>query len=320
MKSIAVTLKGMEEIAKGEIKGQTKKITEGRILFETSNIKQLEKAKTLTKLYEYLKHFKFKKEEDIYEKAKKIKFPINKNFVVRCYREGKHNFKSKNVESKIGEIIFEKGYKVNLKNPKTTIYIEIINDTCIIGVLHKKDMQKRKYKIRMNSASINACIAAGMVRLAKVEKKHHIIDPFCKDGVIVIETALQGVKSVYGLDESLNNVKNSKVNAQVAKVKVSISKAEIDWLETKFEEGTIDRIITNPPFPSKNRKLSEIEKITKELMQQAKFVLKKDGLLVLITQNSKLIEKYAKEYGFKLTKELTIIIGGSIYKAQVFKP
>lgn len=321
MKAIAVTLNGMEEIAAGEItKTKTKKLTKGRILFETKSLKPLEKARTITKLYKYLKHFTFNKEEDIYKEAKKIKFPVKKNFVVRCYREGKHRFKSKNVEAKIGEIIFERGHKVKLKNPETTVYTEIIENMCLIGILYKKDMQKRGYKIRTNPASINACLAAGMIKLAKVKKEHTIIDPFCKDGVIIIEAALQGIKKIYGFDENLNNIKNSRINAQLAKAKVSVGKAEIDWLDTKFEKETVDRIITKPPFPAKHQNKSEIEKTTKELMNQAKFILKKDGILVIATQNPELIEKYAKENNFKLIKEINIILGDTTYKVEAFKP
>jgi len=298
MKAVAVTLTGIEPLAMEEIKElvktKAKKLADGRILFETKTLKPLEKARTITKLYQYITHFTFKNEEDIYKKAKKTKIPIKKNFAVRCYREGKHNFKSKNVEASLGEVIFERGHKVNLEKPETTVYAEIIQNTCIIGILHKKDMQKRKYKVRLNPASINACLAAAMIRLAETKPQHVLVDPFCKDGVIVIEAALMGIKKVYGLDESMNNVKNARINSQMAKINISIGKAEIDWLDTKFEKNSVDRIITNPPFPARHKNKAEVEKTTKELLNQAKYVLKPEGLLVTVTQDSSLLDQYAK--------------------------
>lgn len=324
MKAIAVTLTGIEDVTSEEIKGiikvKTKKITDGRILFETKTLKPLEKARTITKLYQYITHFTFKNEEDIYKKAKKLKMPIKKNFAVRCYREGEHDFKSKNVEYGLGEIIFERGNKVNLEKPTTTVYVEIIQDTCIIGILYKKDMQKRKYKVRLNPASINASLAAAMIRLAETKPQHVLVDPFCKDGVIIIEAALMGVKKVYGLDESMNNVRNARINSQMAKVNISINKTEVDWLDTKFEKQSVDRIITNPPFPARHKSLQDVEKTTKELLNQAKYVLKPEGLLVTVTQDSSLLDKYAKENGFKLVKKLDVNIGDLIYKLQAFKP
>lgn len=324
MKAIAATLNGIESIAAEEIKeitkAKAKKIAEGRLLLETKSLKPLEKARTIKTLYFYLKHFSFKTEEEIYEQAKKIKFPIKESFAARCHREGSHDFKSKNVEQKIGEIIFEKGHKVDLEKPKTTVYIEIIQDTCIIGILYKKDMQKREYKVRLNPASINACLAAAMIRLAETKKWHITVDPFCKDGVIAIEASLMGVKQVYGFDESMNSVKNARINAQLAKASISFGKAEIDWLDTKFEKETVDRIITNPPFPARHRSVQEIEKTTKELISQARYVLKKDGMLVTVTQDSSLIEKYAKENNMGLAKELEVTVGNTVYKLQAFKP
>lgn len=324
MKAIAVTIKGIEEIALEEIreitKAKPKTLTEGRLIFDIKSLKTLEKARTVTKLYKYLKHFTFKKEEDIYKQAKKIKFPIKKDFVVRCHREGSHDFRSKNIEAGIGEIIFKRGNKVNLEKPKTTIYVEIIQNTCITGILHKNDMQKRDYKVRQNPASVNACLAAAMIRFAETKPKHVTVDPFCKDGVILIEAVLQGIKKVHGFDESLNNVKNARINTQMAKTEISIGKAEIDWLDTKFEKESVDRIITSPPFPSKHKNPQEIEKITKEFISQARYILKKDGLLTVIIQDPSILDKHAEANGFRKVKETKVLIGNTVYTLQAFKP
>jgi len=324
MKAVAVALKGTEKIASEEIKelvkAKTKKITDGRLLLETKTLKKLEKARTIRKLYSYIKHFKFKEEKEIYKKAEKLDYPVKKTFVVRCERTGNHKFRSGNIEAKIGEIIFKRGNKVKLKNPETTIHLEIVENTCIIGILHKKDMQKRDYRVRLSQASLNACLAASMARFSEIKKNHTIVDPFCKDGTIAIETGLQGVKKIYCLDESLNNIRNTKINSKLAGIKLETTKAEVDWLDTQFKKATVDRIITMPPCPSKNKKLSDIQKTTKELIHQAKFILKKDGILVTASQNPKIIEKEAKENGLKIIKKMTVTIGNSIYKVEAFKP
>lgn len=181
-------------------------------------------------------------------------------------------------------------------------------------------MQKRDYKARLNPASINACLAAAMIRFAGTKPQHILVDPFCKDGVIIIEAALIGIKKVYGIDESMNNVKNARINAQLAKTDISIGKAEVDWLDTKFEKHSVDRIITNPPFPARHKSRAEIEKTTKEFMNQASYVLKPDGLLLTITQDPSLIDQYAKENSFRLVKKLDIRIGDVIFKLEAFKP
>ncbi|MDP2907508.1 MAG: methyltransferase, partial [Nanoarchaeota archaeon] len=121
-------------------------------------------------------------------------------------------------------------------------------------------------------------------------------------------------------DESMNNVKNARINSQMAKINISIGKAEIDWLDTKFEKHSVDRIITNPPFPARHKNKAEVEKTTKELLNQAKYVLKPEGLLVTVTQDSSLLDQYAKENSLKLIKKLDVSIGDLIYKLEAFKP
>ncbi|MBM3199504.1 methyltransferase [Candidatus Woesearchaeota archaeon] len=324
MKIVCTTLKGLEPVTSEELKQLTKSkpevISDGRLLLQSKNLKSLENARTISTIYEYVAHFSFKTEQELYDKVKKLKIPVKGSFVVRCCREGTHDFKSKNVEVSVGEIIFEQGHKVDLEKPNTTIYVEVVNDVCILGILYKKDLQKRSYKVRLNPASINACLAAAMVRLAKIKPKQVIVDPFCKDGVILIEAALLGAKKVYGFDESMNNVRNAKVNAQVAKVKIEVSKAEIDWLETKFSQTSVDCIVTNPPFPARHRSKEDVEKITKEFMHQAVYVLKKTGLLVFVTQDSSLLDKYAEIEKFKLIKKLEVVLGDTTFSLNVLKP
>ncbi|MCS7123646.1 MAG: THUMP domain-containing protein [Candidatus Aenigmarchaeota archaeon] len=53
----------------------------------------------------------------------------NKKFAVRVNRVGKHNFTSKQVEEKLGELILKSvNSKVKLKNPDITFFVEIRND------------------------------------------------------------------------------------------------------------------------------------------------------------------------------------------------
>ncbi len=324
MKFIAVTLEGIEDIASEEIEelinAKPKKLLNGRIVFETEKLKLLENLRTIKAFYSYITHFKFSKEEEIYKQIEKLDIPIKNSFAVRCNREGNHSFRSKNIEENIGAIIYNRGSKVKLKNPETTVYIEIVKDICLVGILCRNDLQKRNYKIRLNSSSVNACLAAATVRFAEAKKSDKIIDPFCKDGVILIEAGLMGFKNLFGSDENLNNVKNSRINSKVAGLNIPISKLDVDWLDTKFDEGSVHRIITQPPFPSKTKKLAEVKKVTQELFHQAAYILVKDGLLVTITLNSEVVEQSAKENSFRLVKEITPRIGDSIYKVQAFSP
>ncbi len=311
MRLIAKTIKGLEEVTINEIKEKlkvdSKKIINGVVYFEADKIEEL---RSINAIYELISRFKFKNKKEIINKVKKIKFNIKGDFVVRCNREGEHNFSSLDIEKEIGEIIYEQGNKVNLKS-NNIIYIDIINNNCFIGKLIKRDLCKRDYKLRISQNSINGCLAYSLLKIANYNKNEVLVDPLCKDGTILIEAALIKGKRIYGLDDNLYNIKNSEVNSKLAKVKINLIKANIDWLDTKFKKSSIDKIITSI-FVYKRNKNNAIKNI-KELFYQSRYVLK-NKLVILSNIN---LDKYA--IGFKLKKRYNIEIGTNNYTIYIFE-
>lgn len=315
MESIAVTINGIEDICAKEIKkvlgNECKKVCSGRVLFDSDNVEKLvRKGRSTERVYYLLNKLKFKKFEEIIDKAREIDFSkfIGKSFMVKCNREGEHDFKSIDVEGGVGEIIFEKGYRVNLKNPESIVYVDIVDKDCFIGVLLTRDrLSKRDYRIRINNQSINACLAYSLLEICGWGKNKSLFDPFCKDGVIVIEAALCGGKRVYGYDSNPNNVKNAEINAKLAGVKI------------KFNNDVrgADCIVTNPPFVSKNRSKREIEGLYKEFFCQAKGILR--GRMVIINPETELLKEYANRSGFELIEEREVSIGGMHRRIVVFE-
>lgn len=315
MKLVAVTLIGIEDITISELKGKKpRKIADGRVLFENNQEINL---KSINILYRLIKQFAFKNKLDLYSKFKKIDFKIEEPFVVRCFRKGKHNFRSIDIEKKLGEIIFESGYKVDLKNPKTVVYIELLNKKCIIGILLKDKLAKREYRLKRHPASISSILAYSMLRIAGFKKNNVLVDPFCKDGIIPIEAALFGSKYVYGFDENLNNIRNARINVGLARINVNFSKYDVEWLGTKFKKASIDCIVTAPPFPSRSRKEEDITNLYKEFFNQARYVLKKKGCIVVTLPNPTMIERNAKN-NFKLKEKRKVMMGKMPYYVLKF--
>ena len=301
---IGTTLTGLENILKKEVKGKI--IYPGRVLFSKGN------SRASLIVYDYLTSFKFNNEKEIYDKVKKRKFKVKKTFRVDCSRQGKHKFSSQDIRGNIGELINK---KVNLNNPKTIIYVDIIDDFCIIG-LNPENVGKRDYKVRVNNDTLNACVAYSLLKLANFSKNKTLLDAFCSDGTILIEAGLLGGKKLYGLTQ---DIKNASINSKIAKVKLNLYKENLNWLDTLFKKDSVDLIISKPIYPSKRRKLEEVDKIIKELFHQASYILKKNGLMLLISPKIELFEKYSKIYRFKMKHELTVLTGNDEYKVLSFK-
>ena len=312
MEAIAVTIKGIEDVCAKEIKKilgcDSEKVCEGRVLFDSDNVDKLVKeGRSVERVYYLLSKLKFKQFEEIFDQVNGINFSVGQSFVVRCNRGGEHDFKSIDVEKGVGGILFEKGYKVDLKNPETIVYVDIVDDNCFIGVLLTPNkLSKREYRIRINNQSINACLAYSLLEICGWDKEKSLLDMFCKDGVIVIEAALCGGKRVYGWDNNKNNIKNAEINSKLAGVKVEFS-----------VKDKVDCIVTNPPFVSNNRNKKEIERLYEEFFCKAKDILK--GKIVIVSPQTELLKECAGNNGFEVVEEREVSIGGMHRNIVVFE-
>ena len=371
MKYIAVSVQGLEQIAIDEInsliKAKTEIIHPGRILveIEENSRKQpgrlgerrattiqtlIYNTRSLIYIYQFIDQAKIKTLENIKALAKKIDFKalIKETFLVRCERNGTHSFNSLDVEKGIGTIIHEK-YKipVNLNNPITTIYADINEENCIIGIdLVGYKLSKRDYRIKIISSSINACVAFSLIKFANWKEKESLLDPFTKTGEICIEAAMFALNvspqkhlkdkllitklkkcnfkdkektakvNLTAADEIMSNIRNTEINSKLAGVNKSLkfSRLETKWLDSKFKKNSIDKIITFPPQISQTHTAESIEQIYHDLFYNAEYILKKSGSIVLLmNRNLELLNRYSTEFNFKITKTLEFEHGNQKY-------
>jgi putative N6-adenine-specific DNA methylase len=109
---------------------------------------------------------------------------------------------------------------------------------------------------------------------------------------------------IRGSDPLLRNLEASKKNAKLAGIDklISFSKIDVEWLDTKFEEKSIDLIASRIPCPSKHTAESTIKKLYKELFYQLEFVMKKGGRMAFLTENTSLLKEMLTK-DFKLIQE-----------------
>ena len=303
---IATTLIGLEKILAKECSGEV--IIPGRVLF-TKN----KNLRSVLIVYDYITYFKFKDEDEIYRNVSKIKLKFKGSFRVDCSRIGEHMFNSQEIRQNIGEIIYNKGYKVNLNKPDNIFYVDIINDYCFFGK-NPINLGKRNYRVRAGKDSLNAVLAYSLLKIANFKKDEVLLDPFCGDGIILIEAGLIGGKKLYGLNQ---DIKNASINSKVAKVKLNLYKNDLTWLSTLFKQNSVDLIVTKPLFQSKTKSVNFVDKIIKELFHQANYILKKNARMILLTPKTELIEKYAKLYNFNIKEELIVKCGNLNYKVLI---
>ena len=115
------------------------------------------------------------------------------------------------------------------------------------------------------------------------------------------------------------DIKNASINSKLAKIKINLSNDPLDWIETRFKEGSITKIITNLPSQSKKISKNDAAEITREFFYQSKHVLNKKGLMVLLTRDSLIVKKFASEFEFKIINSLDFIQGDTKYSILKLK-
>ncbi|MBI3034943.1 methyltransferase [Candidatus Woesearchaeota archaeon] len=217
------------------------------------------------------------------------------------------------------------------------------------------ELNKRAYKIFLHPNSLRGTIAYALVRESGFKKGDAVLDPFSRDGVIAIEAAFyaSGFPHNYykkdkfaflrlnlGIDfeeffKSIDNkvkkpkagiqsydhlfkyVDYSKKNAKIAGVEkfINFSRVELEWLDIKFREKSVDRIITNPVAS----KSANLDKVYNEFFYQSAYILKDEGRISIISRMPDFVRKHAEKHDFAVVKEKEVWSGEQMLKIIVFK-
>lgn len=322
MKSLVITSKGLEKITSSEIKELINKDStfEESVVFFESTMKENQKlsyyGQSFFKVLKYISSIDVDKNifENIIKKIEHIK--VGSTFRLKCKRIGEHEFSSVEVETECsGPILKNNDTKVDLKKPETIIYIYIYNNRCHIGIdISIADLSKRDYKIFIHPASLKATYAYALVKFSKYTKDKILLDPFCGSGTILIETALKfsGLSQnhytknkfnfkcdddkkkkiklkIYGYDQLLKHIIAARKNAKIAGVEdlIEFSKCDVAWLDSKFEEKSVDLIVTDPPRLSKHNQ-KNYPKLIQDFFKISLDILKEKGTVTLITNKKSL--------------------------------
>ncbi|MBN1377433.1 hypothetical protein JW949_03845 [Candidatus Woesearchaeota archaeon] len=375
MKAFAITNKGMEDLCKEEIKELIScKNTEEKETIVKFDFKNLEdicylcyNAQSVEKIIYYLGECKVKEkipENEIKKIIEKIKWEkwLNKGdkFRVKCKREGEHDFSSQDIEQNIGRII--KGYlnkelklniDVELDAPDLIVYAYVYNNKLYLGIdFAGKDLSKRQYKIFNYPTSLKGTIGFGILKFSEFnpEKDKVLVNLFCHDGVIAIEStlyvsglsvnyydkefifrkikplkdknwekwfndidkkAMKKIKNkICAIDSDFRNIKAAKKNSKIAGIDkiIEFSKKEVDFLDIRFKEDSVDKIISYIPSVSKRNSEEKLKKLYDELFYQLEFILKENGSLNFIARENDLVKEKAERY-FKLIREKEVWTG-----------
>lgn len=125
-------------------------------------------------------------------------------------------------------------------------------------------------------------------------------------------------------DASFPNINAAKKNAKIAGVidVIDFSRSDVEWLDLKFDEHSIDVIVTYPLQVSKTVPLKKIEVIYDWFFKNGKFLLQKNGcILTLVKRHSEvLLNSCAQKYGFVVKEKHLLWQGGQEFFIIIYSP
>ncbi len=292
MSFIATTIIGLEKATAREVKG--KFYSDGRVIFKDYND---EAFLTVDIVYELLATFNFKNFSDLLDKVRKLDINISGTYKCLCKRYGDHDFTSTIVEHDVGAIIGAKGENLTYskESAETIIFIDILNDTCSIGLLKKKDLSKREYRFKLHNQTTPQLVASCLIKHLNINLEDSLLCLDCKDGVIPIEASLQGIKNITAQDIHQNNIRNAKINAKLANKEINFtSKAIKDLTES------CDYIIAQIIFSKEDRGPYNV---INDILQAGNRLCKKE--MAIITNHPEDIETFRPE-SIKLKEQIKV--------------
>ncbi len=183
----------------------------------------------------------------------------------------------------------------------------------------KLNLFRRSWKKKSVSAGLNPSLAYILCTVADLREEDILLDPFCGASTIPI-TALKyfNVKRVLCSDISGSCIEKSQKNfdsAKISKEKYKLFKSDVG--KTKLNKQNVDKVVTNLPFGIRASNHERNTKAYYDFEKLLKKVLRKKGLVVVLTQEKVLLRKVFNKEKW-LVKSLSRINEGGL-QPEIFK-
>ena len=184
----------------------------------------------------------------------------NSSYRVSCDRVGDHDFTSVDVEKRVGGQLTDHGHtNIDLTTPDNTVYVYVKDNAYHIGLdIAGRDLSKRQYKVFSSNNGINATLGYAFIQHCDISDDSRVVNPFSRDGVIPIETALdhKGVSvNHYDRDfklDSLNILDFFTIDDKLDEIDGALS-------QSNTEIHCYDRDFRNLKAQKKNAKIAGVE-------------------------------------------------------------
>jgi len=307
-------------------------ITDGLVIYKTTaDIETIKRLRFLNNSFVLIKYFPKLGKNPIQEMVKQVAKDIRLVPIIRNPLMGKKAKFRVMAMSENQAVKMDNDLRIRLeKNISEGKYLSIDRSLPDIeflfstrsegfGLFGLRFTKRPNYEKTLEKGELYPELAYLLCLISEPTANDTFLDPFSGSGSIPISRAISfPFKTVYASDKDTKLVEKIKSKARKVRGNFIIG----NWDALKLESlgnKSIDKIVTDPPWGLYGNKELNLEHFYEDMLKEFSRILKKDGLLVLLTAQKETVElllnKFTSE--FVLIKRYDTLVSGK--KAGVYK-
>jgi 23S rRNA G2445 N2-methylase RlmL len=185
---------------------------------------------------------------------------------------------------------FPASWKPAEENAAIEVWLTIHGRRAVCGLrLSDRTMRHRTYKQEHMPASLRPTMAAAIVQLGGAQPGEVVLDPMCGAGTILAEQlAVTRKVQVLGGDREMEALRNARANLLPFR---HTDLACWDAARLPLPGGSVDVILSNPPFGKQIGKPEELGGLYRRMIREYDRVLRKRGRAVLLAADYGLLKQ-----------------------------
>jgi tRNA (guanine6-N2)-methyltransferase len=226
---------------------------------------------------------------------------------------GQHEYRRVDLQKALERGIAERGDRRwrPEADGEVEFWATLIDDELLLTVRLTDDrMRQRDYKVAHFPGSLRPSVAAAMAVLSQPSDDDVVLDPLCGGATILIERACLGrYRLLLGGDSDPQALAAAREN--VGPRYKPIELRQWDATALPLAGGAATRIITNLPWGRKSGSHQSNRHLYPRLLAEFRRVLAPQGLMVLMTSETRLMRELMQEYAIVPKSMLVVTILGT---------